>query len=295
MDDDPPEGGRPSEFASIARWLRGAPAEGPSILRGPGGDVAWIQSTDALALSVDSMVEGVHFRRGWLTDAQVGRKAMAAALSDLAAAAAQPVGCLVALTLPEGTFEARGDRVMAGVREGSLRWCCPILGGDTTRGPFSISVTVIGAGSVFGRGGARPGDLLQLSGPVGHAAEAVAAFEAGDTPSPRALAAFVDPEPRLDLRDALSGASACIDVSDGLLADAAHLANASHVSLLVDPASVPGPTAHALHGGEDYELLATAPTVLPGFTVIGRVAEGEGMHGADGVPLPSRRGWDHGR
>ena len=287
-----------SEFACIDRWLRGVEAPGPSVLRGPGEDVAWLQAAAPLALSVDSMVEGVHFRVGWLTDEQVGRKALAAALSDLAAAGARPLGCLVALSLPPADLVSRGDRVMAGLRQGAARWACPILGGDTTGGSaLSISITVIGTGQVFGRGGARPGDVLLLSGDVGHAAAAVAAHESGRVPGPRAARAFADPEPRLDLRAALAQASAAIDVSDGLLADAAHLASASGVALVLDRAAclTAGLAPElALAGGEDYELLATAAGPLPGFRVVGRVEAGTGVRFAGGLPLPDHLGWDHG-
>lgn len=295
--DDVPEPGS-SEFSSIARWLQSAPTAGPGVVRGPGEDVAWLDADQPLALSVDSLVEGVHFRADWLSDEEIGRKALAAALSDLAAARARPVGCLVALSLPQDQLATRGDAVMAGLAAGARRWRCPILGGDTTGGPcLAVTVTVLGAGRPFGRSGARPGDLVLLSGPTGRAAAAVADWSAGVAPSPASRAAFADPEPRLDLRPALEDATAAIDLSDGLLADAAHLASASAVALVLDRAAcqTPGvPESLSLGGGEDYELLATAPTPLRGFTVVGRVVEGAGLSFADGSPLPEVRGWDHG-
>ncbi len=286
------------EFAAIARWLADAPTTGPSVLQGPGDDVAWVEHGGPLALSVDTLVEGVHFRPGWLSDEQVGSKALAAALSDLAAARAQPLGCLVALSLRKDQLQLRGDRVMAGLVGAAARWGCPVLGGDTTGADrLCVSVTVLGSGSVFGRSGAQPGDLVQLSGDLGHAAAAVAAWERGQPPSPAALRAFQDPTPRLDLREALSSATAAVDVSDGLLADLGHLAARSGVALSLDRGAclTAGlPPALALSGGEDYELVATAPSPLPGFRVIGRVLPGAGLSFDDGSPLPRRRGWDHG-
>lgn len=313
MADDPHESGAPrppspspgdahalrtSEFASIARWLHSAESSGPGVLRGPGDDVAWLEAEAPLALSVDSMVEGVHFAPGWLTDREVGRKALAAALSDLAAAGARPLGCLVALSLPRSALRSRGDAVMAGLVEGAARWSCPILGGDTTGGEgLTVSVTVVGTGRVFGRSGAQPGDLVLLSGDLGHAADAVSSLTRRSTPSPRARRALADPEPRLDLREALAEATAAIDVSDGLLADAGHLAERSGVAIVLDRAACLteglAPEA-ALSGGEDYELLATAPRPLRGFRVVGRAESGAGLRFADGQPLPPRRGWDHG-
>ncbi len=268
------------------------------MLAGPGDDVAWIGADGPLALSVDAMVEGTHFLPGWLSDEEVGARALAAALSDLAAARAAPLGCLVALSLPRDAWSARGDRVMAGLATAAARWGCPILGGDTTAGPgLCVSVTVIGRGDGLGRGGARPGDVLQLSGELGWAADAVARLERGEPPGERSRRAFADPTPRLDLRDVLAPATAAIDVSDGLLADAGHLAARSGVALVLDRAACL--TAgldpqHCLAGGEDYELLATAPALLPGFRAIGRAVAGAGVRFADGSPLPARRGWDHG-
>ncbi len=293
MDDDPHETTRASEFSAIARWLKQSPTEGAAVLRGAGEDVAWIGGDEPLALSVDTLVDGVHFRRSWMPPEAVGWKAMTAALSDLAAARARPVGCLVALSAP--ALDSWTDAVMAGIAEAARRFACPLLGGDTTRSAVAtISVTVIGAGTPFGRSGARVGDLVQLSGPTGLAARALRGLEAGQTVPAEAL---LRPVPRLDLRDALSAATACVDLSDGLLADAGHLAEASAVQIVLDREAlqVEGVSeADALAGGEDYELLATAPRPLPGFQVVGAVRAGAGVSFDDGSPLPDRRGWDHG-
>ncbi len=293
MDDDPPEGTRASEFSAIARWLKQSPTEGDAVLRGAGEDVAWIQAGEPLALSVDTLVDGVHFRRSWMPPEAVGWKAMTAALSDLAAARARPVGCLVALSAP--ALDSWTDAVMAGIAEAARRFGCPILGGDTTRSAVAtVSVTVIGTGTPFGRSGAQVGDLVQLSGPTGLAARALRGLEAGQAVPADAL---LKPMPRLDLREALADATACIDLSDGLLADAGHLAEASAVQLVLDRAAlqVEGVSEEdALAGGEDYELLATAPTPLAGFRVIGSVRAGSGLSFVDGSPLPDCRGWDHG-
>jgi thiamine-monophosphate kinase len=289
---EPPGG---SEFGAIARWIEALPVGGDRVELGPGDDVAWLGGGGPLALSTDTLVEGVHFRRGWCSPQTLGWRLMAAALSDLAASRARPVGFLLALSVPDlGDWI---DGVIAGISEAASHWSCPALGGDTTGspGPAVLNATVIGAAAPTPllRSGARPGDLLQLSGRLGAMSWATEQLLLGeDVQWPRPMA-------RLDLLDALGPATAGIDVSDGLLADGRHLARASGVDLVIDPANVGAagvPRAYALTGGEDFELLVTAPARLPGFEVIGRVEAGDGtLRFADGSPLPEGPwGWDHG-
>lgn len=306
----PPTG----EFAAIARWTRAAPSA-PGVLTGPGDDVAWIAPSGdgghPLALSVDTVVQGVHFRLDWSSGEDVGWKAITAALSDLAAARARPRGALISLALPVVGLApgGLGDRVMSGALAALEDAGCPLLGGDTVRttGPVTVSVTVIGEATSAGpllRSGALPGDLLQLSGPTGLAAWAVAWLAEGREPPRAAGRAHRRPRCRLDLVDALAPASAAIDISDGLLADAAWLAEASGVVLELDRdaclasrAAAAEPRGHSwvLSGGDDYEILATAAQPLRGFRVIGRVGSGPGaLRWADGSPATSP-GWDHGR
>lgn len=291
MDEPPGE----SEFGAISRWVEELPCRGPGVELGPGDDVAWLRADGSLALSTDTLVEGIHFRRSWCSPRELGLRLMGAALSDLAASRARPVGFLLALSVPElGPWI---DGVVAGVGEAARRWGCPALGGDTTGspGPAVLNATVLGvaAPTPLLRSGARPGDLLQLSGRLGTMAWATERLLLGeDVPWPV-------PEPRLDLLDALGPATAGIDVSDGLLADARHLARASGVDLVIDPTGLAAPAvprSYALTGGEDFELLVTAPAPLPGFLAIGRVEAGAGtIRLTDGSPLPEGPwGWDHG-
>lgn len=290
------------EFAAIARWT--TPRTPAHVHTGPGDDVAWLQGcTRPLALSVDTVVEGVHFRFDWSSPEDVGWKAAAAALSDLAASRARPTGALVSLCVPRGEFApgGRADRCMAGLRDALDTYGCPLLGGDTVRtdGPTTISVTVIGAATAAGpllRSEAQPGDLILLSGPTGRAGFAVETLLAGDTPDPAFANAHRRPTPRLDLVDALAPATAGIDVSDGLLADAAWIARASGVALVLDRDALPAsgaPERCMLGGGDDYELLVTAPQPLPGFHVIGAVAPGPAaLRWSDGTAAEPA-GWEH--
>jgi thiamine-monophosphate kinase len=291
---------------------------GAGAAAGTGGARGPAASAGPLALSVDSLVEGVHFRRDWLAPEDAGWKALATALSDLAAARARPIGFLVALELPDADFAAPAwvDGLMAGVAEAAAAFGCPCLGGNTCGGVLALGVTttVIGmpeppAAPPLLRSGAAPGELLLLSGPCGLADRAVSALLRGETPSsipPAALAAFRRPRPRLDLRASLAAASAAVDLSDGLLQDAAQLARASDVALVLDPdaglaraldAELGRDAARKLAwtGGGDYELLATAKHPLPGWIVFGRVDPGPAdLRFSDGTPLPPRLGHDHG-
>ena len=281
---------------------------------GPGDDVAWLESSLfgglPLALSVDTMVEGVHFRLDWSDPADVGWKAVAAALSDLAAGRARARGALISLAVPADALAQGGvaDELMSGARACLDAAFCPLIGGDTVRtpGPISLSVTVLGESTEAGpllRSGAQPGDLVQLSGPTGLAAWAVAWLDEGRLPTESALAAHRRPNARLDLVHALDDATAGIDVSDGLLADAGWIARRSGVVLELDRAAcLASPAADAdergptwvLSGGDDYELLVTAPRPLPGFRVVGRVCAGPAaLRWDDGSPLAAA-GWNHG-
>jgi len=272
---------------------------------GPGDDCAWL---DGFAVSVDTVVEGVHFRFDWSSPEDVGWKAMCAALSDLAASRARPRGALISLSVPASELTDAGlaDRLMAGITEASLAYRCPVIGGDVCRtpGPVQISVTVIGdgIGAPLLRSGAGHGDLVQRSGPTGWSALAIKMLQLGETPPARALDAHRRPHPRLDLLDALTPATAAIDISDGLLADAAHIAHASRVAVLLDrdacvSGGPPSDEALSLQGGEDFELIICAPSPLDGFSTIGRIeaTERPSLLWSNGAPVPSSgRGWDHG-
>ncbi|MEZ4586307.1 MAG: thiamine-phosphate kinase [Gemmatimonadales bacterium] len=270
--------------------------------RGLGDDCALVElGAGTVALSVDASVDGVHFRRDWLAPREIGWRAAAGALSDLAAAGASARGVLVAITLPRDDPAELPAELMAGVGAVADSVGAAVWGGDLTAGPvLSLAVTVVGEASrPLRRGGASPGDRLWVSGTLGGARAALLAWLDGRDPDPGARARFARPEPRTGLGQwaAAAGATAAIDLSDGLAGDAGHLAAASGVRLVVEldrlpvgpgvareaaSAGEPPPTL-AARGGEDYELLFTLPAEVEPtgapvpLTAIGRVERGEGV------------------
>ena len=214
---------------------------------------------EGLVVTQDALVEGVHFRLDWISWRELGWRAAAVNLSDLAASGAEPAGLVVSLAAPG---ETNLDDVLA-LYEGIAETGVPVVGGDTTRsGQLMLSVTALGRSErVPGRSGARPGDLLVVTGPLGAAGEA---FRNGR---------YVRPPLRLAEGRLLAPvASAMLDLSDGLSQDAGHIAARSGVRCVIDLDLVPlaeGATIEDLGFGEDYELLAATPDPL-GFTVIGR-------------------------
>ncbi|CAN5777606.1 thiamine-phosphate kinase [soil metagenome] len=223
-------------------------------------------------------VEDVHFRRDWLSAEEIGWRAASAALSDLAAIAARPIGVLISCALAESDTGDYAAGLMDGVRAATEAVGGAILGGDLTRssGPLVLDVTVVGEISApVLRSGARPGDEVWVTGSLGGAALAVARLLSGQSPEGAARQQFARPLPRIHearwLVDRVAP-SAMIDISDGLSSEVAHIATASGVALVLDPATIPihpdvvaGSTSpeEALHlamtGGEDYELCFTAP------------------------------------
>jgi len=302
-----------------------APAAGRVVV-GPGDDAAAIETRTGarVVLSTDASVEGVHFRREWMTWEVIGHRAAASALSDLAAMGAAPIGLLVSAALPPeldaGTAAALGRGVGRALALAGGR----LLGGDlvASPGPVMLDVTVVGeTPRPVTRAGARAGDEVWVTGELGGAASAVADLLAGLEPLPAARAAFERPRPRIreGMRLAEAGVHAMIDLSDGLARDARHLSIASGVRielewgrLPIHPGAVPHLEADAgrrlvLSGGEDYELLFTAaPGVAVGLraaferdfdvrlTEIGRVCEGTGLaiRDADGALVSAGSGYD---
>ena len=278
------------EFDAIARWCAKLPSGGAHVTVGPGDDAAWLHGTPQLAVSTDSFVEGVHFLRRWSDGEAVGRRALAAALSDLAASRARPVACVVAISAP--VLDSYADAVMTGIGSAASLHCCPVIGGDTTgsEAGLTLNITVLGAPTGPGpllRSGALPGDLVQVSGLPGATSRAVERLLQGER------VVWPEVRPRFDLLDSLAAAHAGIDISDGLLADAEHVATASGVGIVFD--RDPSWDRHVLCGGEDYELLVTAASQLEGFITVGRVVAEPGLRFSDASRLPERPwGYVHG-
>jgi thiamine-monophosphate kinase len=235
-----------------------------------GDDAAVIEVPpgERVVVTTDTSLEGVHFRREWLNHFEIGYRATAASLSDLAAMGARPIGVVIALTLPKGDrLEARA--LATGIREGASAVMCPIVGGDLTTGAvLSLTITALGrVARPLSRAGARVGDRVYVTGVLGGPDAAVRAWESGKEPTEKDRARFACPVPRIDagLWLAAHGASSAIDISDGLAADLGHVAAASKVRIELDAERIPrvtGITAvEAASAGEEYEIVATAPTL----------------------------------
>lgn len=246
---------------------------------GIGDDAAVIDVPmgERMVVSTDASVEHVHFRREWMTPEEIGARATSAALSDLAAMAATPRGLLVALGVPE-RWRADLAGIASGIGAAAAATRCLILGGNmTAASELSLTITVIGsAGRPLSRAGAREGDIMFVTGRLGGPGAALRALQAGRVPGAEARARFAGPVPRLMEAQWLEerGARAAIDISDGLVADAAHLARASGVTIALDQDAVPClagvDISDALASGEEYELLVAVP---PSFDVSPREFE----------------------
>jgi thiamine-monophosphate kinase len=248
--------------ALLAQW--GSAAQGV----GDDGAILDVPAGSRLVVSTDSTVEDVHFRRSWLVPDEIGWRATQAALSDLAAMGASPLGVLLALTVPA---DWRGDlsALAEGIASATRTVGAPIVGGDVTDGNrLSLGITVLGhATRPTSRAGARPGDTLYVTGRLGGPGAALAAWEAGALPRTTHRARFARPEARIAAGQWLAahGATAAIDLSDGLAGDVAHLAAASGVRCVIDLGAIPCvgevSVAEALASGEEYELLVSAPAL----------------------------------
>ena len=259
-----------SEFDIIRRVLKDAVPPGPQVALASGDDCALIHKGDGgyLAISVDLSVQDAHFIMEWGTPELIGERAVRAAHSDVAAMAAQPIGTLVSLNVPEESGPSLAERVAAGCRAAAEQLGAPLIGGDLSHGGGSLVVDVIALGVVekpLVRSGARPGDEIWVTGKLGAAAAAVRAWKAGENLKNEWRRRFWEPGSRIAEAVFLAeaGASAAIDLSDGLLADAGHVAAASGVGIEIDFDAVPVAedveTELALAGGEDYELLVAVP------------------------------------
>ena len=292
---------------------------------GPGDDAAVLAPAAGrrLVATTDALVEGRHFAAGLSEPEDWGWKAAAVNASDVAAMGGEPRWLLVALTVPPGTAVGLLDRVYAGLRQACREFGMALVGGDVSAGPvLTLAVTALGeAERVVTRDGARPGDRLAVTGPLGAAAAGLALLQRGDPPArellaryPGLAAAHRRPHPDLAAgpRLARAGATAMLDVSDGLAQDALHLAEASGVGLEIDGAAVPlapgvreaaallgrDPAELALGGGEDFVLAAALPpgADLPGVTTCGRFTGQPGRRvrtGPAGTAPLAGLGFDH--
>ncbi|MGG7556627.1 thiamine-phosphate kinase [Pseudomonas sp. ES3] len=314
------------EFELIRNFFAAAPCAqgGEGVALGIGDDCALlaIPPGEQLAISTDTLVAGVHFADP-CDPFLLGQRSLAVAVSDLAAMGATPVAFTLALTLPTGTSDwleafARGLNLMA------QNCRVALVGGDTTRGPLSLTMTVFGrvpTGLALTRSGARPGDLLCVGGELGNGAGALPLVLGQRTADAAIaeplLAHYWSPQPQLALGQALRGkATAALDISDGLLADCGHIALASKVGIRVERSRLPlskallaflgqsGAEQAALSGGDDYVLAFTLPPAeLPSLLadgwsihVLGQVVAGQGviLLDADGHDItPPIRGYQH--
>lgn len=254
------------EFAFIERLADRLSALPPGQV-GVGDDTAVLDG--GLLAAVDTLVADRHFRLAWTDPESVGWKALVVNLSDIAAMGGVPTAALAAVTLPDGP-PGLADRLADGLIEASDAFDCPLVGGDTTSGAvLVVSVTVLGrlpdGVEPVLRSGARVGDTVFVTGPLGGAATALDALTEATTPDPALAQALHRPVPRLaeGRAAAAAGATAMIDVSDGLAADLGHVLDASGVGVELDAGSIPRAPGvsldRALGGGDDYELCFTAP------------------------------------
>jgi thiamine-monophosphate kinase len=246
---------------------------------------------DGLVVTQDALVEGVHFRLDWTSWRDLGYKAAAVNVSDLAASAARPEALIVSLCLPPETAVEDVVELYEGIAEAGVA----VRGGDTTAAPVLVlSVTAIGRSDrVPGRSGARPGDVVVVTGPLGGSGAGFRALSENRRDDP-AVVAHLRPPLRVEEGLALGRvATAMLDISDGLAADAGHVAELSSCRLALDLDAVPRAGELADLGfGEDYELLATTPDPL-GFPVVGRVEEGAGVGLSLGGRPVELSGWEH--
>jgi thiamine-monophosphate kinase len=305
------------EFPLIDRIVDGL-GQGSAVAVGPGDDGAVFLVDGQAVTSVDIFVEGVHFKRDWSSAYDVGRKVVAASVADLEAMGAYPVALLAAFAAPATLPAEWATELARGLKDECARAGLSLVGGDVSSGrEVTVAVTVVGElrrGIAILRSGARPGDIVALKGRLGWAAAGLAALRRGFRSPRAAVQAFQVPTPPYGAgaEAAGFGASAMIDVSDGLLADLGHIAQASGVVInlesnrleIGDPvravaqASGREPIEFVLTGGEDHALAATFPygQVPVGWTVIGRVRDREGGPAAvlvDGQPWAGPPGWSH--
>ncbi len=287
----------------------------PFVSVGVGDDAAVFRLDNDGVCSTDTIVEGVHFRRDWSSATEVGRKAIAQAAADLEAMAARPRLAVVAVSLPKDLPLTWAVECMSGVRSECDRAGLTLVGGDTTASrDITLAVTVIGdlgGRQPVLRSGAAAGDVVAIRGRLGWSAAGLAVLMRGFR-SPRAVVdAYRVPEIPYGqgLVAAQAGATAMLDVSDGLIADLRHIADASDVAINIDSSALvvaepivtvatalgTDPLQYVLTGGEDHALAACFPpgSVPEGWEAIGSVSVGPAGVLLDGGPLDAEGGWNH--
>jgi thiamine-monophosphate kinase len=316
------------EFDLIRRFYSGWGRRNPGDVRvGPGDDAA-VVTGDGIVLSVDLSVEEIHFRREWLTPEEIGGRAAAAALSDLAAMAARPIGILAALALVPADADAIATDVMRGVRSAVEGVGGVLLGGDLSRSPGPMILDIVAVGEASApvlRWGAMAGDEIWVTGQLGASGLAVATLQRGERPPADAFERFRRPTPRIAEARWLAERGvprAMLDLSDGLGGDVAHLARAAELAAILQADALPLHPAlararlssvealrYALTGGEDYELcFAARPGTMQahqaafnrefgiGLQLVGHFEQGEGVHvrSGDGSRVAlSQAGYQH--
>jgi len=323
------------EFGLIARISETVGVDSKPVVVGIGDDAAVLETPSAgyLLVTTDACIEGQHFRRQWLTARQIGWRATAAALSDIAAMGGEALAVFVSAGLPPTEQVAFAEQLLSAVHEAAAEHGATLAGGDTCASPDRIYLDVVAVGQAqqpWLRSTAQPGDVLLVTGTLGEVSAALHLLESGQTQdvdglSPALRQRFARPTPRFAVARCLQQLPqppCAIDISDGLVQDAAHIAEASAVALTIKADRLPvadacrkiateagaDPLRWALTGGEEYELLLALPRSLVEqartlvepegveLTEIGFVTTGEGVTAVDddGSEIElDRGGWDH--
>ena len=302
-----------AEFELIARITDGLTLS-DDVMIGPGDDAAVLGSGSATVVSTDILVEDVHFKRGWSMPHDIGRKAVAVNVSDVESMGARPTGIVIAVALPEDADEDWALALSAGIREEAERANISVVGGDLSKGDkVVVCGTALGAleKAPVTRSGAREGDVVAVCGNLGWASAGLTTLQRGFRSPVAAVEQYRCPSVPYGqgLAAAQAGATAMIDVSDGLLADLGHISDASKVAIdihteriavpevvqRISDATGKTPWQFILAGGEDHALVATFPPeaqLPPGWDQIGAVQAGAGVT-VDGEDWELETGWDH--